>query len=109
MADHLKGLTLGVAVVDNLIKIMRASGYPGYSEGGINSSAQVAQRLKEHYTDIYGVASFSPAAIQKYISIVSVETPTNRATKSKRVERFTFSEQIAVIGGTLGLFTGKLC
>ena len=58
LADHLKGF-----------KIMRASGYPGYSERGINSSAQVARRLKQQHTDIYGFASFIPAAIQQGINV----------------------------------------
>ena len=44
--------------------------------------------------------------VQKYISIVTVETPTTRILVSKRVERITFSQQLAVIGGTVGLFTG---
>ena len=69
LADHLKGLTMRVHVIDNLIKIMRASGYPGYSERGINSSAQAARRLKQQYTDVYGFASFIPAAIQQGINI----------------------------------------
>ena len=37
---------------------------------------------------------------------MTVETPTSTVIKSTRVQRITFSEQIAVIGGTLGLFTG---
>ena len=42
LADHLNGLTMRVAVIDKLIRILRESGYPGYGEGGINSSAKVA-------------------------------------------------------------------
>ena len=52
---------------------MRASGYPGYSESGINSSAQVARRRKQQCTDIYGFASFTPAAIQKGINVKNKE------------------------------------
>ena len=73
LADHLKGVTMRVHVIDSLIKIMRASGYPGYSEHGINSSAQVARRLRLQYTDICGFASFIPAAFQQAINIKSPE------------------------------------
>lgn len=38
--------------------------------------------------------------------MVTVETPTSTIIKSTRVQRITISEQIAVFGGTLGLFTG---
>ena len=44
--------------------------------------------------------------VQKYISIVSVEAPTSVVLKSIREERDTFSDKLAVIGGTLGLFSG---
>ena len=44
--------------------------------------------------------------LKKYISIVSIETPTDTVVKSLRIKRVTWNEQIAFIGGTLGLFTG---
>ena len=44
--------------------------------------------------------------VPKYISIVTVETPTNTVIKSTRAQRITFSEQLAFVGGTMGLFTG---
>ena len=44
--------------------------------------------------------------VENYISIVSIETPTDAVTKSTRVKRVAFNEQLAVIGGTLGLFSG---
>ena len=44
--------------------------------------------------------------VKKYVAIVTVETPTSTVIKSTRVQRITISEQIAVFGGTLGLFTG---
>ena len=44
--------------------------------------------------------------VQKYISIVSVEAPTSVVLKSTREQRNTFSDKLAVIGGTLGLFSG---
>ena len=37
---------------------------------------------------------------------MSIETPTDMVTKSTRVRRVSFNEQLAVVGGTLGLFTG---
>ena len=44
--------------------------------------------------------------VQKYLSLISVETPSRTVIKSSRIKRHTFAEQLAVIGGTLGLFTG---
>ena len=44
--------------------------------------------------------------VQNYIAIVTVETPTDTVMKSMRVKRNTLSEQLGVIGGTLGLFCG---
>ena len=44
--------------------------------------------------------------VKNYVAIVTVETPTSTVIKSTRVQRITISEQIAVFGGTLGLFTG---
>ena len=44
--------------------------------------------------------------IEKFVAIVSVESPTNTITKSARDVRVTFIDQLGTIGGTLGLFTG---
>ena len=38
LALHLKGLTMRVKVLQDLIAILRCSGYPGYEKDGINSS-----------------------------------------------------------------------
>ena len=53
-----------------------------------------------------GVDQLCQEYLKKYISIVSIETPTDTVTKSKRVRRVSFNEKLASIGGTLGLFTG---
>ena len=45
LSEHLKGLTMRVAVLQRLIEILRASGYPGYNEKGFNSSSRVSERL----------------------------------------------------------------
>ena len=37
---------------------------------------------------------------------MTVETPTNTVIKSTKAQRITFSEQLAFVGGTMGLFTG---
>ena len=63
LALHLKGLTMRVEVLQNLIEILRASGYPGYEEKGINESSKVASRLHERYTSKYGSATFTPKAV----------------------------------------------
>ena len=44
--------------------------------------------------------------IEKFVGMVSVESPTNTVTKSAREPRVTFIDQLGTIGGTLGLFTG---
>ena len=58
-------------------------------------------------SDIEEIAKgFCRNYVPKYISIVTVETPTNTVIKSTRAQRITFSEQLAFVGGTMGLFTG---
>ena len=37
---------------------------------------------------------------------MTIETPTETVTKSTRVKRVSLNDQLAVIGGTLGLFSG---
>ena len=69
LAMHLKGLTMRVAVVSELIRLLRRSGYPGYEADGVNSETRVAERLRERYTAVYGEASFTPAAISAAIDV----------------------------------------
>ena len=63
LAQHLSGLTMRVRVVQQLIDILRASGYPGYDPKGVNSADKVAQRLSERYRSVYGDSTFTPAAV----------------------------------------------
>ena len=58
-----------VAVVQELITILRRSGYPGYEQHGVNAPDRVAQRLKERYTDVYGRAAFIPRAVEKAVNV----------------------------------------
>ena len=44
--------------------------------------------------------------VRKYVSLVEVEASVNSVTKSLRKERVTFTDQLSMVGGTLGLFTG---
>jgi hypothetical protein len=44
--------------------------------------------------------------VEKYVALVSVESPTSTVAKSAREPRVTFMDQLGTIGGTLGLFTG---
>ena len=44
--------------------------------------------------------------VEKFIAMVSVESPTSSVAKSAREPRVTFMDQLGTIGGTLGLFTG---
>ena len=41
-----------------------------------------------------------------YISILSIETPTNSVTKSRRVRRNSLDNILSGVGGILGLFSG---
>ena len=49
---------------------------------------------------------FCEDSVMKYVAIVTIETPVDTVIKSKRIARTTFNDQLAVVGGTLGLFTG---
>ena len=69
LAVHLSGLTMRVAVVQELIAILRRSGYPGYEMHGINAPDKVAERMKERDTNIYGCGKFIPAEINKAIQV----------------------------------------
>jgi hypothetical protein len=44
--------------------------------------------------------------VEKYIAMVTVETPTNVVVKSFKDQRASFVEKIGLVGGTIGLFTG---
>ena len=67
LTQHLSGLTMRVAIVQELINILRGTGYPGYELHGINAPEKVAQRIKEQYTNVYGHAAFIPAAIERAV------------------------------------------
>ena len=54
----------------------------------------------------FSIETFCEDYLQKYISIVTVETPTSTIIKSKRVKAVSFIKQLAIVGGTLGLFSG---
>ena len=69
LAMHLSGLTLRVHVIQELIAILRRSGYPGYEVDGVNAPDKVAERLKERYLDVYGHATFIPAAVSRTINV----------------------------------------
>ena len=43
---------------------------------------------------------------KNYVTFLSIETPTSSITKSERDIRVSFGDQLAMIGGTLGLFSG---
>jgi hypothetical protein len=67
LAVHLSGLTMRVHVVQQLIDILRASGYPGYEAAGVNSRDRVALRLSERDQKVYGDATFISAAVKQAI------------------------------------------
>ena len=70
LAVHLKGLTLRVRVVQDLIDILRSSGYPGYDRNGVNSPDKVASRLSSRYTEKYGQAAFTPVAVLEAVNVI---------------------------------------
>ena len=53
LAVHLSGLTMRVHVAQQLIEMLRASGYPGYEADCVNSRTLVAQRLNDRYQKIW--------------------------------------------------------
>ena len=69
LAVHLKGLTMRVGVVQELIEILRGTGYPGYEKNGVNAPDKVASRLNSRYTEKYGNAAFTPAAVLEAIKL----------------------------------------
>ena len=68
LALCLKGLTMRVEVIQNLIQILKLSGYPGYEDTGVNETSKVASRLQERYTSKYGHAVFTPNAVLEAIN-----------------------------------------
>ena len=69
LSEHLSGLTLRVGVVQRLIDILRASGWPGYEPDGINAADKVARRLHERYRQVYGEATFTPQAVAEAVRV----------------------------------------
>ena len=69
LSAHLSGLTLRVHVIQELIAILRRSGYPGYEVHGVNAPDKVAERLKERYLDVYGHAVFILVAVSAAIDV----------------------------------------
>ena len=49
---------------------------------------------------------FCKKYLKKFAAYVSIETMESEVLKSVRVKRVTFSDQLATVGGTLGLFSG---
>ena len=94
LAVHLRGLTLRVRVVQELIEILRSSGYPGYESSGVNSPDRVASRLNSRYTEKYGHAAFTPVAVRNAVNVISkqktsivqdkVATPSDGANDVKQ-------------------------
>ena len=50
--------------------------------------------------------SMCKAFVEKYVAIVSVQSPTSTVSHSIRDVRDTFIERLGLLGGTVGLFTG---
>ena len=44
--------------------------------------------------------------VKKYVAVINVESNVKTITKTMKKKRIMFNDQIAVIGGTLGLFSG---
>ena len=70
LAEHLKGLTMRVRVIQDLIDILRCTGYPGYDKHGVNAPDKVATRLHERYTSKYGTAQFTPGAVMDAVHLL---------------------------------------
>ena len=62
--------------------------------------------IKTESSDKLASYEFCIEYVKNYISIVTIETPTDTVIKSTRVRRVSFNEQLADIGGTLGLLSG---
>ena len=68
-----------------------------YSTKYQEESFLIAKALEEKFCIPY---------VKKYVSLVSIEGMTKEVMKSRREKTVSFSDQIAMIGGTLGLFSG---
>ena len=84
LALHLKGLTMRVNVLQELIEILRKIGYPGYEQDGVNSPGRVAQRLEERYTQKYGTAVFTSTAVTEAIESSRNKRPLSCRTRWPR-------------------------
>ena len=69
--------------------------------------ALVETKVEPDISKSFNNGSFCAMYLNKYVSFVSVESPSNSVTKSRRERRTSFNDQLGTIGGTLGLFTGK--
>ena len=69
MSEHLSGLTMRVNVIQELINILRRSGYPAYKVHGVNAPDQVTDRLKKRYLNVYGHIVFIPTAMSAAINV----------------------------------------
>ena len=68
-----------VHVLQELIEILRQSGYPSYESTGVNAPARVAQRLEDRYASKYGTA----AAVQNIdAALKSQREPTETREKT---------------------------
>ena len=54
----------------------------------------------------YANGSLCKDFVRNYVSFVSVESPSTSVMKSRREKRVSFNDQLGIIGGTFGLFTG---
>ena len=65
ISEHLDGATIRPAVVEELIRALRESGYPGYGEDGPNSEHRVKERLEKLYKRPYQKEKFIPKKIEE--------------------------------------------
>ena len=72
----------------------------------IRFDSMTTGKWKNWNSDRPGHIDFCEDYVKKYVAIVTIETPVDTVIKSKRIARITFNDQLAVVGGTLGLFTG---
>ena len=70
--------------------------------------ALVERKVQPKINEAFNNGSFCAMYLNKYVSFVSVESPSNSITKSRRERRTSFNDQLGTIGGTLGLFTGNI-
>ena len=70
-----------------------------------NYKALVAGRIPEFKKSMSN-GSYCQDFVKKYVAQISVGSSTSSVTKSIRSPRATFIDQLGIIGGNLGLFTG---